>query len=89
MSTSLWSIQRFDCALGAGQGAEKPKMLTKGALRECQQIVSYLLLLIHTNVNGEAYKAGTFFPRSSNIARLFIRQTIGLHGQGEDFCAWR
>src|SRR5262249_3126720 len=34
--------------------------------------------------NGEAYKAGTTLPRS-NIARLFIRQTIGLGSQGEDF----
>lgn len=33
--------------------------------------------------NGEAYKAGTSFPRS-NIARLFIRQTIGLHSEGKD-----
>lgn len=36
--------------------------------------------------NGEAYKAGTSFPRS-NIARLFIRQTIGLDGQHQDFVA--
>jgi len=34
--------------------------------------------------NGEAYKAGTSFPRS-NIARLFIRQTIGLDSQGACF----
>ncbi len=30
--------------------------------------------------NGEAFKAGTAFPRL-NIARLFIRQTIGLDGE--------
>ena len=34
--------------------------------------------------NGEAYKAGMSFPRS-NITRLFIRQTIGLDGYGDDF----
>jgi high affinity Mn2+ porin len=34
--------------------------------------------------NGEAYKAGTSFPRS-NIARLFIRQTVGFHSPGENF----
>lgn len=33
--------------------------------------------------NGEAYKAGTVFPRL-NIARLFIRQTIGLGGEDEN-----
>ena len=33
--------------------------------------------------NGEAYKAGTGYPRFS-IARLFIRQTIGLGGEQED-----
>ncbi len=31
--------------------------------------------------NGEAYKAGTSFPRS-NIARLFVRQTINLDTRG-------
>jgi high affinity Mn2+ porin len=34
--------------------------------------------------NGEAYKAGTSFPRS-NVARLFIRQNIGLQSQREAF----
>ena len=32
--------------------------------------------------NGEAYKAGTAYPRL-DIARLFIRQTIGLGGEQE------
>jgi high affinity Mn2+ porin len=32
--------------------------------------------------NGEAYKAGTSYPRM-NIARLFIRQTIGFGGEQE------
>lgn len=32
--------------------------------------------------NGEAFKAGTAFPRF-NIARLFVRQTIGLGGDRE------
>jgi len=34
--------------------------------------------------NGEAYKAGTSFPRS-NIARLFIRQTMVLDNRHQDF----
>ncbi|HYB89557.1 MAG TPA: carbohydrate porin [Candidatus Binataceae bacterium] len=33
--------------------------------------------------NGEAYKVGTGYPRV-NIARLFIRQTIGFGGEQED-----
>ncbi len=33
--------------------------------------------------NGEAYKIGTAFPRM-NIARVFIRQTIGLGSEQED-----
>ena len=34
--------------------------------------------------NGEAYKAGTRVPRL-NIARIFIRQTIGFDGRAENF----
>jgi high affinity Mn2+ porin len=33
--------------------------------------------------NGEAYKAGTTYPRV-NLAQLFLRQTIGLGGEQED-----
>ena len=32
--------------------------------------------------NGEAYKAGTNYPRL-NLARIFLRQTIGLGGEQE------
>jgi high affinity Mn2+ porin len=34
--------------------------------------------------NGEAYKAGTSAPRV-NIARLFVRHTIGLSGRAQEF----
>ena len=43
--------------------------------------------------NGEAYKAGTTYPRL-NLAQLFIHQTIGLGGEQENarmrgcFRAW-
>ena len=33
--------------------------------------------------NGEAYKAGTTYPRM-NLAQLFVRQTIGLGGEQEN-----